>query len=346
MIDSRGAARRAAGSSACAALCAVLCSFTGVGASAGAGGSAAPPLEWSVSADGRHLAVSTSRGRSNQYDAWLVSIGDGVVRELEQVERAAPQLEFDDAGRLRIYTVDAERGTPALVWTDPTSGELLESTRDRARIRAELDPLEFGWARLATRRVGERTVARRVEWPAERKSFELDSKRDVELAVAELEGVVFYTRRVGDQLRLVRRDLRTEVERTLVAEGRGLFAWRPSRDGRAVAIAERGGESRIRVIDAESGNLIAGPWLGEEVEWAPGESARCLIVSNGKRRQLIDILLDKQQEAGDWTRLEALSDGSYVVQIERDLVLLDANLGEPRVLFQGASVAPSPAREQ
>lgn len=346
MIESRGAALRAASASACAALCAVLCSFSGVGTGAGGASSAAPVLEWSVSADGRHVAISAARGRASQYDAWLVSVADGAVRELEEVERAAPQLEFDAAGRLRVYTLDAERGTPALVWFDPASLEVLDSTRDRARIRAELEPLEHGWARVSTRRVGERNVARRVDWPEQRKHFALDSKRDVELSVAESEGVVFYTRRVGDQLRLVRRDLRNDSERTLVAEGRGLVAWQVSRDGRSVAVVERSGESRIRVLDAESGQLVAGPWLGDEAAWAPGESARCLIVSSGERRQVIDVLLGKQHEAGDWTRLAALSDGSYVVQIERDLVLLDSNLSERRVLFQGASLPSLSTREQ
>ncbi len=346
MIESRGAALRAAGSSACVALCAVLCSFSGVGAGSGGGATAAPALEWSVSADGRHLAVSAARGRSGQYDGWVVSVADGAVRELPQVERASPQLCFDGAGRLRIYTLEPERGTPAVLWTDPASGQVLESTRDRARIKTELEPLEGGWARVTTRRVGERNVARRVEWPAQRKNFELDAKRDFELALSELEGVVFYTRRVGDQLRLVRRDLRSDAERTLVAEGRGLTSWQVSRDGRAVVVAERGGESRIRVVDSETGSLIAGPWLGDEAVWAPGESARSLVVSNGAQRKLIDIVLGKQHDAGDWARIEALSDGSYVVQIERDVLLVDSNLNERRILFQGASLPSLTTREQ
>lgn len=349
MIESRGAARRAASASALGAvLCAGLCSLGGTSAAGGAPASGdavvAPALEWSVSSDGRYLAVSASRGRKDQYDGWVVSIEDGAVRELGEVERAAPQLAFDERGWLRIYTIDAERGTPALLWADPSSGAVLEQTRDRARIRSELEPLERGWARVDRRRSADRELARRVEWPDQRIQFELDSKRDVELAISDEPGVVFYARRVGDQLRLVRRELLTGAESTLVTEGRGLSAWSVSSDGRAVALHERGLESRVRVIDAASGALLAGPWLGDGVEWATGGGARRLIVSSGDRRRLMDILLDKEQPAGDWRNFAVLADGSVVAEVERELVLLDAQLSEVRVLFQGPQIAPRAAQ--
>lgn len=351
MIESRGAARRAAGASALGAvLCAGLCGFGGSapggGAPVGGEALAAPALEWSVSSDGRFLAVSAPRGRKDQHDAWVVSIEDGVVRELEQVERAAPQLSFDERGWLRIYTVDAERGTPALQWTDPGTGAVLEQTRDRGRIRSELEPLECGWASVERRRSADRLVARRVDWPERRTHFELDSKRDVELAISEAPGVVFYTRRVGDQLRLVRRELRDASETILVAEGRGLSDWRVSSDGRAIALRERGLESRVRVIDGASGALIAGPWLGDGVEWAPGGGARSLVIVRGDQRRLLDILLDKEQLAGDWENFAVLADGSVVAEIERELVLLDSQLAEIKVLFQGSQVAPQAARSK
>jgi dipeptidyl aminopeptidase/acylaminoacyl peptidase len=337
MIDSSALGRRALGVSALGAvLCFGLCSFGGTG-SAGGGPSGSPALEWSVSPDGDWLAVSSARGRQELYDAWVIAVEDGGVRELSEVERAAPQIAFDARNRMRVYTLDSERGTPLLTWADPRSGEVLEGTRDRSRIRAELQtPLEHGWARVEQRRVGQSTTARRVEWPAERLKFELDAKRDVELAVSSLPGVVLYSRRVGDQLRLVRRELSSASEQTLVAEGRGLTDWAWSEDGRAVAVHERGIDSRVRVIDAQSGALIAGPWLGDSVEWAPGGGSRFLTLEQAGQRRLVDTLLGAMHDAGAWRSFRMLADGQVIAQVEHQLVLLDAELSEARVLFDAA----------
>lgn len=340
MIDSSVLGRRALGASALGAvLCLGLCSFGGTG-SAGGGSSALPALEWSVSPDGDWLAVSAARGRQDQdqYDAWVIAVDDGGVRELSEVERAAPQIAFDARNRLRVYTLDSERGTPLLTWADPRSGEVLEGTRDRTRIRAELQtPLEHGWARIEQRRVGQSTAARRVEWPAERMKFELDAKRDVELAVSSLPGVVLYSRRVGDQLRLVRRELSTSAEQTLVAEGRGLIDWAWSEDGRAVAVLEQGIDSRVRVVDAQSGALIAGPWLGDSAEWAPGGGSRFLTIEQAGQRRLVDTLLGATHDAGAWRSFRMLADGHVIAQVEQQLVLLDSELSEVRVLFDAAA---------
>jgi len=338
MIDSSVSGRRALGASALGAvLCLGLCSFGGAGGSGG-GASALPALEWSVSPDGDWLAVSAARGRQEQYDAWVIAVENGGVRELSEVERAAPQIVFDARNRMRVYTLDSERGTPLLTWADPRSGEVLEGTRDRSRIRAELQtPLEHGWARIEQRRVGQSTAARRVEWPAERMKFELDAKRDVELAVSALPGVVLYSRRVGDQLRLVRRDLSTSAEQTLLAEGRGLIDWAWSEDGRAVAVREQGVDSRVRVVDAQSGALIAGPWLGDSVDWAPGGGSRFLTIEQAGRRRLVDTLLGAAHEAGAWRSFRMLSDGHVIAQVEQQLVLLDAEFSEVRVLFDAAA---------
>jgi dipeptidyl aminopeptidase/acylaminoacyl peptidase len=337
MIDSSAVGRRALGASALGAvLCLGLCSFGGTG-SAGGGASALPALAWSVSPDGEWLAVSAARGRQEQYDAWVIAVDDGGVRELNEVERAAPQIAFDARNRMRIFTLDSERGTPLLTWADPRSGAVLEGTRDRSRIRAELEtPLEHGWARVEQRRVGQSTTARRVEWPAERLKFELDAKRDVELAVSSLPGVVLYSRRVGDQLRLVRRELNSSAEQTLVADGRGLTDWTWSEDGRAVAVHEQGIDSRVRVVDAQSGALIAGPWLGDSVEWAPGGGSRFLMIEQAGQRRLVDTLLGATHDAGAWQSFRMLSDGHVIAQVEHQLVLLDAELSEVRVLFDAA----------
>jgi hypothetical protein len=326
-----------------------LCSFGGVSEPGLVRRAEAPlraPLEWSLSPDGEWLAISAARGRRDQYDAWVVAVADGAQRELEQVERAAPQLCFDELGRLRLYTVDAARGTPALLWIDPGEGSVLDSTRDRTRIRTELEPLVHGWARVEARRSDDGLAPRRVEWPAHPARFELDPKRDVELALSEVEGVVHYTRRVGDQLRLVRRDLRHGSETTLVVEGRGLLTWRLSEDGRSVALVERGVESRIRVIDAASGALVAGPWLGEDVEWAPGGGSRHVVMTIGPQRRLVDTLLDKSQPAGAWERFAVLDDGMVVAEVEQELVLFDAELTEVRVLFQRPDDGAQVARER
>jgi len=338
MIDSSVLGRRAAVASTLGAvLCLGLCSFGGVGGAAG-GASTVPALEWSVSPDGGWLAVSSARGRQETYDAWVIAVEDGGVRELDEVERAAPQIAFDANNRLRVYTLDAERGTPLLTWADPRSGAVLEGTRDRTRIRAELEaPLEHGWARVEQRRSGQTLAARRVEWPAERVKFELDAKRDVELATSSLAGVVVYSRRVGDQLRLVRRELSSAAENTLVAEGRGLVDWAWSEDGRAVAVHERGIDSRVRVVDAASGALIAGPWLGESVEWAPGGGSRFLVIGQAGQRRLVDTLLGESHDTGAWRSFRMLSDGHVIAHVEQQLVLLDADMAEVRVLFDVAS---------
>ncbi len=356
MIETSRTGRRALVASALGGMIwAGLCSFGGTSepkpasatsAPSGAEAAAPAPLEWSVSPDGEWLAVSSARGRRDQYDAWVVAVADGAQRELEEVERAAPQLSFDDQGRLRLYTLDSARGTPALLWIDPGAGSVLESTRDRARIKTELEPLTHGWARVDERRTGDSTSPRRVEWPAQRARFELDPKRDVELALSEVEGVVYYSRRVGDQLRLVRRELRSGDETTLVVEGRGLQMWRLTADGRSVALVERGIESRVRVIDAQSGALVAGPWLGDGIEWAPGGGSRHLVLTSGGQRRLVDTLLDKTHTAGAWEHFAVLDDGRIVAEVEHEIVLLDAELREVRVLFQRPVDAAQAARER
>jgi len=342
MIETSHTGRRAVIASAGVALtCLGLCGFGGTtavpgGLSATVGANTPTPLEWSVSPDGEWLAVSASRGRKDQYDAWLVSIDDGASRELTDVERVSPQLGFDAAGRLRLYLLDDARGLPSLVWTDPRSGDVLESTRDRARIRRELEPLAHGWARLDERKIGDVTHPRKVEWPAQRLRFELDSKRDGRLAVSDIPGIVFYSRKIGDQLRLVRRDMRTENDTTLVAEGRGLAEWSVASDGREIAVVERVLNGRVRVIDAATGSLVAGPWTGDEVEWLEGAESRYLAIRTGDQRLVVDTLRDKLLPTVEWRQIRALDDGSFVVEQEQQIVHFDMDFGEPRVLFQRA----------
>ena len=294
-------------------------------------------LDYQVSPDGAWLAVSSARRGDPEARAWLVPIDDGELRPLESTVVADAGLVWDSQGRLRVQVVDRARGVPELRWLDPATQQVLESTRDRDRMRTELSA-GASWASIEERKGSEGRVVHDVEWLAKKQHYEFSMRKDGSCQVSTRPGLVFHELRAGAQTLLVRRDMESGESKELTHLDAATLEWSLAPDGVGVLLLEAGTERRARVIDAEGGELLHGPWVVDEARWIEGAGSRYLGLTRGARRVVLDTLRDREvdfgADDGAWPRVVALDDGRFVVDEGARIALWSAELRPQRTLFE------------
>lgn len=297
----------------------------------------APVLSSHVSPDGQWLAVACAGRGGVAPRAWIVALDDGAVRTLDQLALVDDQIGWDASSRLRVRVLDRERGLPEMRWIDAQSGQTLETTRDRARMRAEL-AAGGSWAVIDERKCSDGRVAPSVTWSANGRKLELPPRKDGGCQVGAVPGIVYHAQRSGSGEVLVRHDMHSGASRELAQLERATVSWSLSADGRGVLLVETGNERRARVIDADTGMLLHGPWVVDGARWIEGADGRYLGLTRGSRRTVLDTLRDREAdfgvEEGAWPRIVALDDGRFVVDDGARITLCDDDLATQRELFE------------
>lgn len=295
-------------------------------------------LDARLSPDGRWLAVTGAHGFGDDLRCWVVPLESGVPRELHGVEPAGSQtLGWDDAGLLRLQTVDREHGVPEMRWIDVASDQVVRSTRDRDVMRAELRAGTAVWATVEERRGSDRRALRLVSWRDAGRKLELQVGAEVRFEFANEPGLGFVSSRADGVSTLTRFEVGSGATREIARSSAGTFSWTLSPDGRKLALWEQGHESRVRVIDSVHGTLLHGPWMTSSARWLDGGGSRYLASLAGERRVLFDLLRDRELDAGpaegEWPTITALADGRFVVEDDRQVTLYDADFRRERELF-------------
>jgi hypothetical protein len=303
-----------------------------------------PPLTLSVSPDEQWLAVAWIAEGATTARVWSVPLARGDAREFAKVPASgASSLAWSSDGLLRMEWVDAKQGLRELRWSDPASGKVLRATHDREEIRTTLASSNGSWATVEEKHPGSKTV-RTVQWPAEKLELDVVTLGESEFQLSPIPGVVFYSERLEDGVHLYRTEVATGSRREVARSDAPGFRWSASDDGGELLLCESGGDPRSRVIDAEQGTLIDGPWTVADTRWLQGGAGRYVFANDGARSYLIDTLRDRELSlpSEPWGWLWPLDDGRFLVEqggrvlacdssLEIVETLFDARTGETRV---------------
>jgi hypothetical protein len=297
---------------------------------------AAASIEYEIAPDGDWIAIWT-REPSNSIDrAWAVSLDSGRVRSLDHLGLAGDGLAFDPAGNLRVQVLDRSRSLSEMRWIDLDSDRVVDSTRDRLRIRRELS--DAAWATIRERRLTDGGVSYSVVRGDGEEILEVSGGRETRCVLVDRPGLVFHGSRDGAAIALVAVDFEQATERRFAQLPEStLVSWSPSSDGDGVLLVENGLERRARVIDTERGMLLHGPWLADDAAWIEGAEGRYVALTRGPRKLVYDTLLDREVVLEgyeqEWPRVIALDDGRFVVERRLRIEILDAELRPERLVF-------------
>ncbi len=295
----------------------------------------AKTLSYTISPDGAALAV-VSGGAGVGAHAWVVAIDDGSVLALDDAPLATSEPAWDARGYLRIQVLDRARGVPEMRWIDTRTREVIDSTRDRERMRDELAS-SASWAALEDKKCADGHVARSVLWIKKDRRLELE-RTDGDAQVCSVPGIVFHELKSGAERLLVKRDMASGVCKTIARLDESALDWRVSADGRGILLLESGSDRRARVIDTGTGMLVHGPWLVDSACWIDGADGRYVGLTRSTQRIVVDTLRDREIDFGavesEWPRMVALADGRFVVDEGARIVLRDSELAPVRTLFE------------
>ena len=300
----------------------------------------APAVEYELAPDGDWIAIWTHQSNNELDRAWAVSLVDGSVRTLDHLELACDRLGWDDDGNLRVQVIDPTRSLSEMRWIDLDTGRVVESTRDRERIRRELQP--EAWATIRAHRLGDGATAFTVVGPDGEELLEVSGDEGTRCVLADRPGIAFVSTPAGEAIHMKAVDLEHATERRFAQLAAStLLVWWPSPSGNAVLLLENGLERRARVIDSSRGMLLHGPWLADQATWVEGARGRYVALTRGPRNLVYDTLRDREIELlgydGRWPRLVALEDGRFVLESELRIEVRDADMRLQRVLYDPAA---------
>ena len=295
-------------------------------------------LDARLSPDGRWVAVLGARGWSDELRCWIVPVENGVQREIEDIHPSGPQtIGWDEQGHVRVQVVNTDHGVPEMRWIDVTTGEVQRWTRDRQLMRDVSRPGLQPWGELSERKAIDGRSLRSVSWRATGQRTELESRGDSRCELSPQPGIGFFTSTVGGVQYLKRFDCANNLQDELVETNAIEFDWSLSSDGRKLLVTERTLENRVRVLDSVTGMLVDGPWLADEPRWVEGGDGRYFVAVQGTRRMLFDLARDRELEIGpdegEWLDIQALANGKFLVEDDRDVALYDSNWRRERALF-------------
>ena len=102
----------------------------------------------------------------------------------------------------------------------------------------------------------------------------------------------------------------------------------------------------MRILDAQSGTLLDGPWVTTEPRWIEGCDGRYFAGVRGGQRVLFDLLRDREvsmgRDEGPWPEVTATEDGRFLVENDREVALYSADFRRERCVFY-APVEPAVA---
>lgn len=302
-------------------------------------------LEARLSPDGRWVAVLGSRGWSDELRCWIVPVETGVQREILDVHPSGPQtIGWDDAGHVRVQVVNTDHGVPEMRWIDVITGEVSRWTRDRQLMRDESRLQKQPWGEVSERKAIDGRTLRTVWWRETGQRAELESRGESRCELSPQPGIGFFTSTVGGVQYLKRFDCANSLHEEIVETNAIRFDWSLSADGRKLLVTERSLENRVRVLDSVTGSLVDGPWIADEPRWVEGGDCRYFVAVQGTRRMLFDLARDRELEIGpdegEWIDIQALGNGKFVVEDDREVALYDSNWRRERALF----TAPVDAR--
>jgi hypothetical protein len=297
------------------------------------------PVRYSLAPDGGWVALWTRTSSNELARVWAVSVDDGRVRTFDDLELAGDSIGWDDEGNLRVQVVDPARALSEMRWIDPDTGRVVDSTRDRERMRRELS--DEPWASVQSRSLADGTTTFTVVRADGKDLLEVSGAEGTHCVVAERPGLVFHSTVSDDVVELTAVDLEHESERRFAQlAASSLLSWTPSPTGRGVLLLESGLERRARVIDSARGMLLHGPWRADEASWVEGAGGRYIALTRGPRHVVYDTLRDREVELvghdDRWPRLIALEDGRFVLESELRIEVRDADLRLVRVLHDPA----------
>jgi len=288
--------------------------------------------EFRPSPDGRWVAMTCIPERGREVGVWLLGLEGGPPRAVDGGFPSRPSgLAWNDEGQLGI---DFESRTTGRHWIDPETREVV-AVEGRARARAQRT-LAGGWASVQERKQrGERSQV--VEWVGEGVSVELSAEPGHTARVTALPGVVFHSERVLGIERIFRHDLASGQTEEVHQIESDHPQWSVSPDGRALWVQD---DRRQRIVDAEHGDDLAGPWVRGSLAWIEERGSRFARLETGGHEYLIDLLLDREVHLGEegsaGTQLCVVPDGRFLL-LDRDgrLDLRDATGEVLRNLIPG-----------
>ena len=295
-------------------------------------------LEAALSPDGRWVAVSGARGWSDEVRCWIVPVENGVPLKVADAQpNGSHTIAWDAAGHARVEIVNRELGVPEMRWLDPATGETVRLTRDRDAMREELRAATSEWGSVHERHVPDGRTLRSVRWTAEGTHIDLESVGDSRITLSPQAGAGFFTSTRGGATYLTRFDIAAGTQRDIVQSGALDLEWRCSSDGRKLLVSEGGLEHRVRIVDAQAGTLLDGPWVATEPRWIEGCDGRYFASVRGGQRVLFDLLRDREvsmgRDEGAWPEVTALEDGRFLVENDREVALFTADFRRERCVF-------------
>lgn len=295
-------------------------------------------LEATLSPDGRWVAVSGSRGWSDEARCWIVPVENGVPLEIADAQPNGSQtIAWAADGHARVEVVNRELGIPEMRWLDPSTGETERLTRDRDAMREELRAATTEWGTIHERHVPDGRTLRSVRWTSEGSHIDLESVGDSRITLSPQAGAGFFTSTRAGATYLTRFDMTSGTQRDIVQSGSLDLEWRCSSDGRKLLVSEGGLEHRVRIVDAVAGTLLDGPWVTTEPRWIEGCDGRYFAGVRGGQRVLFDLLRDREvsmgRDEGPWPEVTALEDGRFLVENDREVALFSADFRRERCVF-------------
>ena len=267
--------------------------------------------DFQPSPDGRWVALTCAPERGRELGVWLVDLEDGLPRPVEGGFRSNPSgLVWSDDSQLGIDFASRITGRH---WVDPESRAVVR-VDGAARARADR-ALQGGWA-IVKERVQRGERVRIVEWAARGLSVELSADEGHDAHVSRLPGVVFHSVFERNTERIFRHDLETgradEVHEIESDEDRS--RWSVSSDGSTLWVQD---DQRQRIIDAETGETLVGPWVSGAFTWLETEGSRFGRLETGGHIYLVDVVLDRQVYLGAsgsfGAELRVLADGRFLL---------------------------------